>query len=94
MNENPSYVECRERLFRAGRAVPVGSVWRHYKGSLYLIEGINLDSTAFEPRIGYRPTEQRGVSFSRLMSEWFEVIPLESGRSVPRYISADKPYSS
>lgn len=94
MNEHPSYVECHERLFRAARAVPVGSVWRHFKGTQYLIEHINLDSDTFEPRIAYRPTEQRGVSFSRLMSEWFEVVSLESGRSVPRYTPADKPYSS
>ncbi len=62
-----------------------GSVWRHYKGDLYHIVCLSVESN--EPhgiKVSYR-SDQLGYIWEHPLSEWFAKVKLDDGSEVLRF---------
>jgi hypothetical protein len=59
-------------------------LYRHYKGGLYSVLGMELDSESKEVRVSYL-SHQDGCRWSRLASMWYEKVQLEDGTERLRF---------
>lgn len=66
---------------------PVGSLWRHYKGAVYVVGSYGRYEPSGELMVGYLPAdgEYDGVPWMRALSVWFEEVELPDRRKVPRF---------
>ena len=70
--------EMRE-LFRSSH-VKIGQVYQHYKGGVYIVTALTLDTDTAGLRVsyvridgpGYDATAEAGIIFSRRLEEWTE----------------------
>ena len=71
---------CRNELDYALAATPIGSVWKHKKGGVYVVLGhaICTDADPTHARVRYAriegpdydPLREHGIEFVRLINEW------------------------
>lgn len=71
------------RLEAADAAWPCGTRVRHFKGGLYMVEGVTLDSETGMVRVTYG-ARGSALTWSRPLSEFEERVPL-NGEMVPRF---------
>ncbi|MBL8121231.1 DUF1653 domain-containing protein [Candidatus Saccharibacteria bacterium] len=84
MSSKKSLRELREMMTEATELVPLGSVWRHYKGGVYTVEHIAYDEVTSEFEVVYRPEEAADVYFTRSLSVWLETVQWQ-GAALPRF---------
>ena len=62
--------------------IPIGSRWRHHKGTVYLVVGFARDANTGELRILYRAENNpQGITpWDHLEHEWFRTEPDGSRR--------------
>jgi hypothetical protein len=76
--------QLREMLSEATEIVPVGSRWRHYKGSEYRVTAIAFDEETLDFELIYSPIEAPDIQFARWMSIWIETVEWQ-GATLPRF---------
>jgi hypothetical protein len=62
--------------------IPWGSTWRHYKGGVYVVDYIGIDTTAGDAVVIYHRIDgpdynhsiEQDLIFSRPVSEWFDDV--------------------
>jgi hypothetical protein len=84
MSTKKSLRELSEMLAEATDMVPVGSVWRHYKGGVYTVVCIAFDELTLDFEVVYQPEEDERVHFTRPLSVWLETIQWH-GAALPRF---------
>lgn len=52
----------------------VGSVWRHYKGGLYVVVARSIKEDTLEPLVTYR-SNARGTFWTRTLANFMEELP-------------------
>ena len=61
----------------------LGSVWRHYKGGMYVVVGIAKHSETLETMVAYCRTDSNEV-WVRPLQMWHELVDL-NGKTVYRF---------
>lgn len=71
---------CRNELDYALEIAPIASVWRHYKGGVYVVLGhvVCTDSDPTQARVryaridgpGFDAVAEQGIEYVRLVNEW------------------------
>ena len=82
-------------LAPAKSAVPLGSVWTHYKdpGKRYTVRGYSLREDTDEPAILYHPEYDnfpKDFIWDRVFSEWIGEVGYPDGTTGPRFKRIDK----
>jgi hypothetical protein len=70
---------AEEEIYRKGRH------WKHYKGGVYCVDGIAIDTDNGLPRVLYHrvdgpdfnPFVEANIYFVRPLSEWFDTIEVD-----------------
>jgi hypothetical protein len=87
LKDVPGYVRefivHRRETEAAARGALTAKTYQHYKGGIYLIEGLAIDTDDGEVRVtyqrvdgpGFNAQREAGVLYSRPFAEWFDVIP-------------------
>jgi hypothetical protein len=69
---------------------PLGSLWRHYKGSLVRVVAHGLDSERLVPLVGYRHQDASGQlhapTWVHDLGAWGARVKLELGLDTPRFV--------
>jgi hypothetical protein len=72
-----------------GDAPKIGDMYKHYKGDLYKVTGIALNSSSDEDEwlVVYEPSYENAAAplFVRPLAEWSSMVEWE-GQTVPRFI--------
>lgn len=72
--------QLHERL----KACPLGgTLWRHYKGNLYVVLGFAILESTLEPAVLYHE-RGGGIPFCRPLSEWRQTVNVD-GKDVQRF---------
>lgn len=79
-----SFRELKDVLAEAQETVPVGSVWRHFKGGDYRVVRIVLDSESLQLEVVHESIKQPDVTFTRTLSNWLETVSFD-GYTLPRF---------
>lgn len=74
-------------LIAARGAVRPGSTWKHYKGGIYEVVDLAIDTVDGSVRVTYQriegpdyhPLSEPGIFYSRPLSEWFDKISVQQG---------------
>lgn len=70
--------EIQKRFEVARISVRIGEIFRHYKGGVYVVTGLTLDTDTSTIRVsymrvdgpGFDPVAENGIVFSRRIEEW------------------------
>lgn len=82
--EHLHYRELEMLLAEASETVPVGSVWRHFKGGDFKVIAVVFDAETLQLEIVHEPLDHEGVIFTRTMTNWLESVNFE-GYTLPRF---------
>jgi hypothetical protein len=82
---NSKTTEAREKIRVAELSIHSGSFWKHYKGGVYQIDLIALDTTNGEACVLYQRVDgpdfdsvkEADIYYSRPFSEWFDTIEVD-----------------
>jgi hypothetical protein len=69
--------ELDQLLRESEEAVPVGSIWRHFKGGDYKVVCIAFDSEDLQLEVVHESIDYPGITFTRSMSNWLESVNFE-----------------
>ncbi len=76
--------ELKEMLGEATGLVPVGSIWRHYKGGRYKAVCIAFDEETLDFEVVYEPVGEPLIHFTRRLSVWLETVEWREA-TLPRF---------
>lgn len=69
--------ELQERLQQASRVVEIGAQYRHFKGGLYSVVDLVIQTVDDEVCVIYKAQYGAGITFARPLSEWVEQVAAE-----------------
>jgi len=86
--------DLAEKLQQAACKAPVGSVWLHFKGGVYLVTGHSVETENTTTMIHYRriggdgfnAIDEANIVFARPVLSWFGLGLLEREGEVPLHI--------
>ena len=82
-------LKAQEDLFISRKAPKKDSIWRHYKGDLYIVKSLVMRESSESFDVVYtRLGMDMLYPWSRPMEEWFEIVNHE-GKSVQRFELTD-----
>lgn len=65
--------------------IEIGAVYRHYKGNMYRVKDIAINTETLEAMVVYEPLYESSVKvWVRPRAMWFETVEV-SGSMVPRF---------
>lgn len=72
--------EIQKRFEVARISVRPGEIFKHYKGGIYVVTGLALDTDTSDIRVNYHRIDgpsfdaisEQGITFSRRLEEWTE----------------------
>lgn len=75
-----------QQLNDAKAVVEIGATYRHYKSAemTYVVKDIVFQEADMQPCVIYQAQYGLGLTFSRPVSVWLEMVDFE-GESVPRF---------
>lgn len=76
------YLECE--INKTLARIPKDSIWRHYKGGLYTVNGIGILEASDDLAVRYSPVGYPKVEFIRSLKAWQENVEIE-GAKTPRF---------
>lgn len=76
--------ELQQRLEVASRLVEVGAQYEHFKGGLYMVTNLVIQTVDDEVCVVYRAEYGAGITFARPLTEWVERVEVD-GRRVGRF---------
>jgi len=79
-----SFEELDARFSKVQSDLPVGSLWRHYKGDMYQLVGITIIEASLEIGVLYSPVNHHSLSFMRPLSDWYAKI-VKDGETIQRF---------
>lgn len=84
---NIDIIEEKQRVIINKIDVPKpGSIWQHYKGDLYLIEGLVMKESTEEIEVCYSNVKRPlPIPWTRPLSEWNELLD-HNGVQVRRFV--------
>jgi hypothetical protein len=73
--------EFREKLKKAIIDIGRGSIWRHYKGGVYMVDDFAIDTDDTSVRVLYHRIDgpdygmsESDIRFARPLEEWFDKV--------------------
>jgi hypothetical protein len=81
MSDNEMKVAALGKLMGAPE---VYTVWRHYKGGIYVVVAVSLMEDSLEPLVTYR-SNKHGTFWTRTMGNFLEHIETSPGFLIPRF---------
>lgn len=79
-----SHRELEDLLSEAQETVPVGSIWRHFKGGDYRVLRVVFDSETLQLEVVHESISHPNVTFTRSMTNWLESVNFD-GYTLPRF---------
>jgi len=79
-----SYRELEDLLAEAQETVPVGSIWRHFKGGDYRVLRVVFDSESLQLEVVHESIKHPKITFTRSLTNWLESVDYD-GYTLPRF---------
>lgn len=85
MGHNIREVREKQLAFYNSGAIPIPSIWRHYKSGVYIVTDCTMSESKEEMQVCYRSVDNpTPYPWSRPLSEWMEQVEY-GGETVARY---------
>lgn len=79
-----SYRQLEDLLTEAQETVPVGSIWRHFKGGDFRVVRVVFDSESLQLEVVHESISHPNVTFARSLRNWLETVDFD-GYTLPRF---------
>lgn len=79
-----SFRELERLLADVEQKVPVGSIWRHFKGGDFRILRIVFDSESLQLEVVHESVDYPNIAFTRTISNWLDTVDFE-GYTLSRF---------
>jgi hypothetical protein len=86
------------KIYQALQYVEYGSIWRHYKGGIYQVDDLAINTTTGDVDVVYSRIDgpdfdrelERDLSYSRPFAEWFDNIIIGNNDTTERFVRVKK----
>ena len=76
--------ELEKRLADGTAKVPIGSMWRHFKGGDFRVLRIVFDSESLQLEVVHESVENPKVAFTRSLTNWLDAVDFK-GYTLSRF---------